>query len=53
MILEENNVPWQELGNSASPAADKVNLKAVDPNQVAPATRLDCYVVPNPRPASK
>lgn len=53
VILEENNVPWQELGNSASPAADKVNLKAVDPAQVSPATGLDCYVVPEPAASLK
>lgn len=48
VILNQNNIPWQELGNDGAPAEDKVNLKAVTPEQVSPASGLDCYVAPEP-----
>ena len=53
IILNKNNIPWQELTNDVSPAADKVNLKAMDPATVNPAAGLDCYVVPEPAASAK
>lgn len=36
VILNECGIAWQELTDGVSPAADKVNLKAVTPDQVLP-----------------
>ena len=36
VVLNECQIAWQELTDGASPAADKVNLKAVTPDQVLP-----------------
>ena len=53
IILDQHEIPWQELTNDVPPAADKVNLKAMDPATVNPAAGLDCYVVPEPVASAK
>ena len=53
IILDKNGVSWQELTNDAAPATDKVNLKAITPEEASPATKLDCYVVPEPAASVK
>ena len=53
VILGQNEIPWQEMGNDTQPAADKVNLKAVTPEEVSPATGLDCYAAPEPAASLK
>jgi ABC-type nitrate/sulfonate/bicarbonate transport system substrate-binding protein len=53
VILNENNITWQELGNDSSPAEDKVNLKAIAADEVSPASKLDVYVAPEPAASVK
>lgn len=53
VILNQNDIPWQELGNDGTAAADKVNLKAIDVGSVNPAAGLDCYVVSEPAASAK
>lgn len=53
VILNQNDIAWQELTGDDAPASDKVNLKAVTPDQVSPATGYDCYVAPEPAASVK
>lgn len=53
VILNANEIAWQELTNDSSPAADKVNLRAITPDQASPAGGMDCYVVPEPAASVK
>ena len=54
VVLNECQIAWQELTDGASPAADKVNLKAVTPDQVLPnATGIACFVAPEPAASVK
>lgn len=53
VVLNENEIPWQELTGDEAAASDKVNLKAVTPAQVIPETGYDCYVMPEPAASVK
>lgn len=53
VILDQNNIPWQELSNDSTPVSDKVNLKAIDAASVNPAAGLDCYIVSEPVASAK
>ncbi len=53
IILNELDVPYQELANSQTPATDKVNLKAVSPDMVKPTEGIDVFVAPEPAASVK
>lgn len=54
MILEDNDIEYNELGNDGSVDAEKVNLKAVSKTEVIPAgTDCDYFVVPEPAATTK
>lgn len=54
-ILNNNGIPYSEVGNDGAPATDKVNLKAyADATTVTPAaTDCDYFVVPEPAATTK
>lgn len=53
-ILADNNIAFNELKDGASPATDKVNLKAVDRAEVLPTTSdCDYFVAPEPAVSTK
>lgn len=53
VVLNQNDIGWQELTGDNQAAADKVNLRAVTHDQVIPATGYDCYVMPEPAASVK
>lgn len=53
-LLKDKGMQCKQLGNSDAPDADKVNLKAIQPDAVLPGeTTCDYYVVPEPAATTK
>ena len=53
-ILSDSGLAFNELRDGASPAADKVNLLAIDAAQAVPSnTQCDYFVVPEPAATTK
>ncbi len=52
-VLEKYGVPYQILSNDSEPAADKLNLKAMTPDNVTPASGCDYYLCPEPAASAK
>ncbi|MBQ8375105.1 MAG: hypothetical protein IJX98_05995 [Clostridia bacterium] len=49
IVLNELEIPWQQLTDGAEIASDKVNLKAITPAEVLPNTEgVDVFVAPSP-----
>ncbi len=53
VVLGEYDIPYQLAENNDNPAADKVNLRSLTPEQVVPATGCDYYLCPEPARTSK
>ena len=52
-VLDKYDIAYQVLGNDNAPAADKVNLKAMDATNVTPAGGCDYYLCPEPAATTK
>lgn len=52
-VLDQYDIAYQVLGNDNAPAADKVNLKAMDATNVTPAGGCDYYLCPEPAATTK
>lgn len=53
-VLNKNNVPWKEMGNSDEVDPEKVNLKALaDASEVIPGGGCDVYLAPEPAASLK
>lgn len=54
LILKDNGIEYNELGNDGEPVTDKVNLRAVTAMQVLPSAEdCDYFVVPEPDATTK
>ncbi|MGN1103542.1 MAG: hypothetical protein ACI4QI_01570 [Candidatus Coproplasma sp.] len=54
VILQQNNIPYNQLTEGAEVAADKVNLKDVKATEAIPTnTECDYFVVPEPAATTK
>lgn len=52
-VLDKYDIAYQVLGNDNAPAADKVNLKAMDATNVTPTGGCDYYLCPEPAATTK
>ncbi len=52
-VLDKYDIAYQVMDNDAQPAADKVNLKAMDAANVTPAGGCDYYLCPEPAASTK
>ena len=52
-VLGKYDVPYQVLENDTQPASDKVNLKAMEAENVTPASGCDYYLCPEPAASAK
>ncbi len=52
-VLEKYGVPYQVSENDTQPASDKVNLKAMEAENVTPASGCDYYLCPEPAASAK
>ena len=54
IILNKLGLSWTELKNDEVPSSDKINLKAISPDAVSPATSgIDVFVAPEPAASVK
>ena len=54
IILNKLGLPWSPLQNDETPKSDVVNLKAITPDMVSPATKgVDVFVAPEPAASVK